>query len=50
MITIVYNDVAKAVEIMLDHEGADLLIEHLHDVKQNGNHLHLGCVDEFDQA
>jgi hypothetical protein len=41
MITIVYNDIAKAIEIMFDDKGADLIIENLLEVKANGGHLHL---------
>jgi hypothetical protein len=45
MISIVYNDIAKAVEIMFDHAGAELLINNLHKVSANGGHLHLDASD-----
>jgi hypothetical protein len=45
MISIVYNEIAKAVEIMFDDKGVDLLVDNLLQVKTNGGHLHLDASD-----
>lgn len=41
MITIVYNETLKAIDVLMDAKGADLLIETLQKLKTRGDHLHL---------
>lgn len=46
MISIVYNETAKAVEMFLDDKGVDLLIETLQELKSDGGHLHLYATND----
>ena len=46
MISIVYNEVLKAIEIYLDTKGADLLIQTLERLKSEGDHVHLGATND----
>lgn len=41
MISVVYNEVLKAIEVHLDEKGVDLLIRTLEELKPKGDHLHL---------
>ncbi len=45
MISIVYNDVVKAIEIMMDTKGAALLIQTLQAL-QKFDHLHLYATND----
>jgi hypothetical protein len=46
MISVVHNEVLKAIEIYLDTEGADLLIQTLEKLKSKGGHLHLYATND----
>jgi pyruvate kinase len=46
MITIVENEVQKAVEIMLDEKGIELLIKKLGQFKSENDHLHLYATND----
>jgi hypothetical protein len=45
MISVVHNEIARAVEIYLDLKGVDLLIEKLQQLKLDDDHLHLYATD-----
>jgi hypothetical protein len=46
MISIVHNETVKAVEMLLDLKGIDLLIEKLQELKSDGDHLHLLATND----
>ena len=46
MISIVYNETQKAIEIHLDNKGADLLIQKLEQLKSAEGHLHLYATND----
>jgi hypothetical protein len=45
MISVIYNETNKAIEMHLDLKGLDRLIETLQNLKSNGDHLHLYATD-----
>lgn len=47
MITIVYNNVLRSIDIMLDAKGADLLIQKLQNLKAaDQGHAHVYATDD----
>jgi hypothetical protein len=46
MITVVYNDVLKSIDVMMDHKGVDLLIETLQTLRTDNGHIHLYATDD----
>lgn len=46
MISIVYNETLKAIEIHLDIKGADLIIQKLEHLKSEEGHLHLYATND----
>ena len=46
MISIVYNETQRAIEIHLDIKGADLLVRRLEHLKSNGGHVHLYATND----
>ncbi|WKA28382.1 hypothetical protein [Bradyrhizobium roseum] len=46
MISIVYNETLKGIEVYLDAKGADLLIRTLQNLKSKGDHLHLRATND----
>ena len=46
MISVVYNETQKAIEMHLDNKGADLLIQMLEQLKSEGGHLHLYATND----
>ena len=46
MISIVYNETLKSIEMHLDARGADLLIQTLQNLKSKGDHLHLYATND----
>ena len=46
MISIVYNETQKAIEIYLDIKGADLLIRKLEHLKSEDGHTHLYATND----
>jgi len=46
MISIVYNETLKAIEIHLDIKGADLLIRKLEHLKSAEGHVHLHATND----
>jgi hypothetical protein len=46
MISIVYNETLKGIEMHLDAKGADLLIQTLQNLKSKGDHVHLYATND----
>jgi hypothetical protein len=46
MISIVYNEIQRAVEMYLDLKGVDLLIKKLEELKLDGDHIHLYATND----
>jgi hypothetical protein len=46
MISIVYNEIQRAIEIHLDTKGADLLIRKLQHLRSAEGHVHLYSTDD----